>query len=110
MLNAVDGCIPSDMSTGSGEEIEEERRLLYVALTRAKSYLQVIVPQRFYVTQQRGVGDRHLYAGRTRFIDDTTARHFEVIGWPKVEGRDVSTAKAPQPVMQVRQRARAAWG
>ena len=110
VLNAVDGCIPSDMSTGSGAEIEEERRLLYVALTRAKSYLQVIVPQRFYVTQQRGVGDRHLYAGRTRFIDDTTARHFEVIGWPKVEGRDVSTAKAPQPVMQVRQRARAAWG
>ena len=110
VLNAVDGCIPSDMSTGSGAEIEEERRLLYVALTRAKSYLQVIVPQRFYVTQQRGVGDRHLYAGRTRFIDDATAQHFEVIGWPEVEGQGVSTPKAAQPVMQVRQRARAAWG
>ena len=110
VLNAVDGCIPSDMSTGSGAEIEEERRLLYVALTRAKSYLQVIVPQRFYVTQQRGVGDRHLYADRTRFIDDATAQHFEVIGWPEVEGQGVSTPKAAQPVMQVRQRARAAWG
>ncbi len=110
VLNAVDGCIPSDMSTGSGAEIEEERRLLYVALTRAKSYLQVIVPQRFYVTEQRGVGDRHLYAGRTRFIDEATVKHFEVMGWPEVEGQGVSTPKAAQPVMQVRQRARAAWG
>ena len=110
VLNAVDGCIPSDMSTGSGEEIEEERRLLYVALTRAKSYLQVIVPQRFYVTQQRGVGDRHLYAGRTRFIDESTVNHFEVMAWPDVQGQAIPSSKAAHPVMQVRLRARAAWG
>ena len=110
VLNAVDGCIPSDMSTGSGAEIEEERRLLYVALTRAKSYLQVIVPQKFYVTQQRGVGDRHLYAGRTRFIDGATAAQFDVVAWPVVEGRAMAMPQRPaQPVMQVRQRARAAW-
>ena len=52
VLNVVDGCIPSDMSTGSAEEIEEERRLLYVAMTRARERLQLIVPQRFYVHQQ----------------------------------------------------------
>lgn len=68
------------------------------------------MPQRFYVTQQRGVGDRHLYAGRTRFIDEATVKHFEVMGWPEVEGQGVSTSKAAQPVIQVRQRARAAWG
>jgi len=44
VLNAVDGCIPSDLATGSADEIEEERRLLYVALTRAKDQLDVIVP------------------------------------------------------------------
>src|SRR5690606_29627721 len=44
VLNVVDGCIPSDMSTGTAEEIEEERRLLYVAMTRAKEYLHLIVP------------------------------------------------------------------
>jgi ATP-dependent exoDNAse (exonuclease V) beta subunit len=37
--NAIDGCIPSDLSTGSTVEIEEERRLLYVAMTRAKDHL-----------------------------------------------------------------------
>ena len=36
VLNVVDGCIPSDLGTGTTAEIEEERRLLYVAMTRAK--------------------------------------------------------------------------
>ena len=68
VLNVVDGCIPSDIATGSAAEIEEERRLLYVAMTRAKHHLELVVPQRFYVTQQHGMGDRHVYAARTRFM------------------------------------------
>ena len=68
VLNAVDGCIPSDLAAGTTEEIEEERRLLYVAMTRAKNQLDILVPQRFYVHQQSSRGDRHLYASRTRFV------------------------------------------
>ncbi len=56
VLNVVDGCIPSDMSTGTSDEIEEERRLLYVAMTRAKDHLHLMVPQRFYVHQQAAQG------------------------------------------------------
>jgi DNA helicase II / ATP-dependent DNA helicase PcrA len=52
ILNVVDGCIPSDMATRTPEEIEEERRLLYVAMTRAKDELDLIVPQRFYTFHQ----------------------------------------------------------
>ena len=52
VLNVVDGCIPSDMATGKAEEIEEERRLLYVAMTRAKDQLALIVPHRFYTHGQ----------------------------------------------------------
>src|SRR5262249_21977047 len=48
ILNCVDGCVPSDLAVGSTPEIEEERRLLYVAMTRAKDHLHLIVPQRFY--------------------------------------------------------------
>jgi DNA helicase-2/ATP-dependent DNA helicase PcrA len=40
------------MATGTSEELEEERRLLYVAMTRAKEHLHLLVPQRFYVSQQ----------------------------------------------------------
>jgi DNA helicase-2/ATP-dependent DNA helicase PcrA len=68
VLNVVDGCMPSDMATGQAAEIEEERRLLYVAMTRAKRHLALIAPQRFYVTQQSKHGDRHLYGSLTRFI------------------------------------------
>jgi DNA helicase II / ATP-dependent DNA helicase PcrA len=61
VLNVVDGCIPSDKSTGSTEEIEEERRLLYVAMTRAKDQLSLIVPHRFCPHGQSR-SDNHLYA------------------------------------------------
>jgi DNA helicase-2/ATP-dependent DNA helicase PcrA len=82
VLNMVDGCIPSDVATRNSGEIEEERRLLYVAMTRAKDSLDLIVPQRFYVTQQMGMGDRHVYAGRTRFIPNRLLGHFEQMSWP----------------------------
>jgi DNA helicase-2/ATP-dependent DNA helicase PcrA len=48
VINCVDGCIPSDLGGGTSDDIEEERRLLYVAMTRAKDRLGLIVPQRFF--------------------------------------------------------------
>ena len=59
---------PVGHGDGSREEIEEERRLLYVAMTRAKETLDLISPQRFFVRQQGPHGDRHVYALRSRFI------------------------------------------
>ena len=82
VLNVVDGCIPSDLGTGSTAEIEEERRLLYVAVTRARDDLHVIVPQRFFVRSQSAHGDRHVYATRTRFIPPGLLPLFECTAWP----------------------------
>jgi DNA helicase-2/ATP-dependent DNA helicase PcrA len=82
VLNVVDGCIPSDLGTGTTEELEEERRLLYVAMTRAKDDLHLIIPQRFFVHGQSVQGDRHLYASRTRFIPDALLPLFERSSWP----------------------------
>ncbi|WP_460907206.1 ATP-dependent helicase [Paraburkholderia jirisanensis] len=84
VLNGVDGCIPSDLGTGSDEEIDEERRLLYVAMTRAKEDLHVVVPQRFYVHNQTQLGDRHVWASRTRFIPADLLPLFDVHAWPPV--------------------------
>ncbi|WP_341892294.1 ATP-dependent helicase [Variovorax sp. YR752] len=78
ILNAVDGCMPADLATGHADEIEEERRLLYVGMTRAKHHLTLWVPQRFHITQQSAGGDRHLYGSLTRFIpEDLAQRHFD---------------------------------
>jgi DNA helicase II / ATP-dependent DNA helicase PcrA len=95
VLNAVDGCMPSDMATGSAAEIEEERRLLYVAMTRAKRHLSLLVPQRFHVTQQARYGDRHLYGSLTRFIPPDVATRFDRAG-PLAEGEP--GAPPPQPL------------
>ncbi len=82
VLNVVDGCIPSDLGTGMSAEIEEERRLLYVAMTRAKDDLHLIVPQRFFTHGQNAQGDRHVYASRTRFIPNGLLGLFERTVWP----------------------------
>jgi len=82
LLNVVDGCMPSDLGAGTSAEIEEERRLLYVAMTRAKDDLHLIVPQRFFVHGQHAQGDRHLYASRTRFIPEKLLGLFERTSWP----------------------------
>jgi DNA helicase II / ATP-dependent DNA helicase PcrA len=108
VLNVVDGCIPSDMATGTSAELEEERRLLYVAMTRAKEHLHLIVPHRFYVTQQAGGGDRHVYAARSRFITEAMAAQFERVTWP-MDAAGAAAATPAAPLMQVRARARAAW-
>ncbi|WP_163362798.1 3'-5' exonuclease, partial [Escherichia coli] len=52
VLNAVDGCIPIDLAVGERDDLDEERRLLYVAMTRAKDSLHLVTPQRFYVSGQ----------------------------------------------------------
>ncbi|THK39463.1 ATP-dependent helicase [Ensifer sp. MPMI2T] len=82
MLNVVDGCIPSDLGTGTTHDIEEERRLLYVGMTRAKDSLTLVVPQRFFTGGQHAQGDRHVYASRTRFIPATLLQFFETANWP----------------------------
>ena len=82
VLNVVDGCIPSDLGTGTTAEIEEERRLLYVAMTRAKDDLHLVMPQRFFTHGQTASGDRHVYASRTRFITNELLKHFEAASWP----------------------------
>ena len=100
VLNCVDGCIPSDLGTGTSEEIEEERRLLYVAMTRAKDALHLVMPQRFYVHGQAARGDRHVYAARTRFIEERMLAAFEQVAWPAAvsfAGRRGRAAAARRP-------------
>jgi DNA helicase-2/ATP-dependent DNA helicase PcrA len=79
LIHVADGMIPSDMSTGGDDEIEEERRLLYVALTRARDALHVTYPQRYY-RRPRGLEDPHSYSQRSRFLPDEVLENFEVVG------------------------------
>jgi DNA helicase-2/ATP-dependent DNA helicase PcrA len=109
VLNVVDGCIPSDMATGSGEDIEEERRLLYVAMTRAKEELHLVLPNRFFIKQQAQMGDRHVYAQRSRFISPAMLKHFEECSWVNAETPHSRKPMPDEVRMLVRERSRNAW-
>src|SRR5271166_2051399 len=108
VLNCVDGCIPSDLATGSSEEIEEERRLLYVAMTRARDELALIIPQRFYVHGQPKNGDRSVFASRTRFIPAPLLKHFDRQTWPAA-GAQPALLAPEGPRVDLAARMRAMW-
>jgi DNA helicase II / ATP-dependent DNA helicase PcrA len=81
VLNVVDGCIPSAKATRTSDEIEEERRLLHVAMTRAKDELDLIVPQRLFMYQQNDQDSGHVYASISRFIPKSIHHVFELKQW-----------------------------
>jgi DNA helicase II / ATP-dependent DNA helicase PcrA len=97
VLNVVDGCIPSDLGIGRSAEIEEERRLLYVAMTRAKDNLHLVMPQRFFTHGQAAFGDRHVYAARSRFIPHKLLHYFESASWPRASAE---SAHSSHPVRE----------
>jgi DNA helicase-2/ATP-dependent DNA helicase PcrA len=108
ILNCVDGCIPSDMATGTEEEIEEERRVLYVAMTRARDRLELLVPERFYTFGQPRLGDRHVRAARSRFLPDRILDRFERVSVHRPRPSD-APAPADGPRTDVRAALEAMW-
>src|SRR5712671_1486954 len=109
VLNAVDGCMPSDLGAGTSAEIEEERRLLYVAMTRAKDDLHLVVPQRFFTRGQNAQGDRHVYASRTRFIPEGLLGLFHRTSWPPVAVGVPARAASQGVRVDVAARMRGMW-
>jgi len=96
------------MAAGKEEQIEEERRLLYVAMTRARDHLSLIHPLRFFTRQQHRFGDRHIYAPRTRFIPDELLQHFE--RYTRAAVRTADTAEPGGPArIDIAARLRASW-
>ncbi len=108
VLNVVDGCMPSDLGAGTTAELEEERRLLYVAMTRAKDDLHLIVPQRFFTHGQHAQGDRHVYASRTRFIPTPLLSLFERANWPTFAPAAARSASS-EPRINIGAKMRGMW-
>ena len=109
VLNVSDGNFPSEFSTGKPAMIEEERRLLYVAMTRAKQDLQLIAPLRYHVTQQHRNGDKHVYGARSRFMTDSLMQTMEA----RYHGRNEASSSRLSPrsnkQLDVQSRLREMW-
>jgi DNA helicase-2/ATP-dependent DNA helicase PcrA len=107
LIHAADGFLPSDLSTGSEEEIEEERRLTYVALTRARDHLYVTWPLRYY-HKWYALGDGHSYAQLCRFFDDDVTRTMEQAALTR-EPEEADPGAFYDVEADIRQRMRDMW-
>jgi DNA helicase-2/ATP-dependent DNA helicase PcrA len=107
VIHASDGCLPSDMSTGRPEDIEEELRLTYVALTRAKDFLYVTWPLRYYHKKHR-FGDSHSYSQLCRFLDTPSVkRHFEKVNL--TTSGETATGAAALPQQNIAAKLKSKW-
>ncbi|MBV8910604.1 MAG: ATP-dependent helicase [Gammaproteobacteria bacterium] len=111
LLNVVDGSFPSEFATGRAELVEEERRLLYVAMTRAQNELLLVIPLRFHLTQQSRQGDRHVYGGRSRFVTDEVMKTLDAVSWhsPATGSGEHLQASAEAVSVDVSARLREMW-
>lgn len=80
VINVNDGNFPNEYATGCTASIDEERRLLYVAFTRARDALYLLEPQRYFVTQQPRYGDGYVHGARSRFLTDALLECFDRLG------------------------------
>jgi DNA helicase-2/ATP-dependent DNA helicase PcrA len=106
LIHAADGCLPSDMSTDTADNIEEELRLAYVAMTRARDHLYVLWPLRFY-THPAGNSDRHVYSQCSRFFSNDVRESMELVtcGEERVEDAPGITA----PPIDIRNKMKEMW-
>ena len=109
ILNVADGNFPSEFSTGRSEQIEEERRLLYVAMTRAKNDLHLIAPLKYYVTNQPKNGDRHVYGAKSRFLTAAVMVKLDTVTWPDEVDDTGHPRYAGKPRVNVAGKLRSMW-
>jgi DNA helicase-2/ATP-dependent DNA helicase PcrA len=109
LLNVVDGSFPSEFATGKAELIEEERRLLYVAMTRARNDLVLLVPLKFYLTNQPKNGAAHVYGGRSRFMTEKVLKCFDALAFQGSSLTEGNLAEGSAAAVDVQARLKEMW-
>jgi DNA helicase-2/ATP-dependent DNA helicase PcrA len=102
-----DGTFPNEFAAGNPEKLEEERRLAYVALTRAKNRLVLVNPFKYFVPEQQKYGDKHVYGTKSRFLTDPVLGTLDQTHWSSRS--EPSTRWDPNVRVDLKNRARAMW-
>jgi DNA helicase II / ATP-dependent DNA helicase PcrA len=109
VLNVVDGSFPSEFATRKPELIEEERRLLYVAMTRARNELLLYSPLKFQITSQPKSADGHVYGGRSRFMTEKVLKAFDAVVVHGANSDEVALGDAGSSALDVSERLKEMW-
>ena len=82
LLNVADGNFPNEYATSNAKDLEEERRLFYVAITRAQQQLDLIQPLKYWVPEQQRFGGKHVYGAKSRFLTQSVLDTLEQVPYP----------------------------
>lgn len=102
-----DGTFPNEFAMGDSAKLEEERRLAYVALTRAKNRLVMVSPLKYFVPQQAKYGDRHVYGTKSRFLTEPVLATIDQTHWSSRAGTKPTWDKTVK--VDLKNRARGMW-
>jgi DNA helicase-2/ATP-dependent DNA helicase PcrA len=108
VIHASDGCLPSDMATDNDKQIEEELRLAYVAMTRARNFLYVTWPLRYY-HRWGSYTDKHVYSQISRFLTDDVRASCELASFGTSGYPDDQSSMDDDIVGRVRNQINSMW-
>jgi len=110
VLNVADGNFPNEYAVGDKRSLEEERRLLNVAITRAKDELHLMQPMKYWVPEQQRYGDRHVYGAKSRFLTEDILQLLETSHYPKREFSEREKLVAKKAITDIKQTVLGIWG
>jgi len=109
VLNVADGNFPNEYAADNPKAIEEERRLLNVAITRAKQNLHLIQPLKYWVPEQVKYGDKHVYGAKSRFLTQKVSRCLQSRFYPEQQGLVAEPTIQYQGFSNVQRKIRTMW-
>lgn len=109
VLNVADGNFPNEYAVDDKRALEEERRLLYVAMTRAKQELHLMQPMKYWVPEQQSWGDKHVYGGKSRFMTDSLCEYLNRVHYPKIAPDAQDKIIAAKAITDIRKTVLGMW-
>lgn len=109
VLNVVDGNFPNEYATDNQAALEEERRLLNVAITRAQRELHLLQPLRFWIPEQQRFGGRHVYGAKSRFLTPGVCRTLEEVPYPDTRLTERDLQKGEEVLAEIKDKVLNMW-
>lgn len=109
VLNVADGNFPNEYAAESPKAIEEERRLLNVAITRAKQSLHLIQPLKYWVPEQPKYGSKHVYGAKSRFLTNSVYQRLDSCFYPKTQQKVAEELPKYKQINNIHKRIQQLW-